>query len=48
MKPKGSNEIADATATNWTQVAGSDINGSWDLDGNLGIESNIPQMVFIM
>ena len=34
-------EIADATATNWTQVAGSDINGSWDLDGNLGIESNI-------
>ncbi|MFO0920248.1 MAG: LamG domain-containing protein [Candidatus Saccharimonadales bacterium] len=32
-------EIANANATNWTQVAGSEKNGSWDLDGKITIES---------
>ncbi len=26
-------ELADASSINWTQVAGNDINNSWDLDG---------------
>ncbi|MCA9347006.1 fibronectin type III domain-containing protein [Candidatus Saccharibacteria bacterium] len=32
-------ELADSNATTWSQVAGDDINGSWDRDGNLTIES---------
>ncbi|MCA9328861.1 hypothetical protein KC959_03745, partial [Candidatus Saccharibacteria bacterium] len=32
-------ELANANATSWSQVAGDDINGSWDRDGNLTVES---------
>ncbi len=28
-------ELANSSATSWTQVAGNDVNGSWDLDGQL-------------
>ncbi len=32
-------ELRDNEATTWTQAAGDDINGSWDRDGNLTVES---------
>ena len=32
-------ELADSSATTWTQQAGNDINGSWDLNGKVSIES---------
>ena len=28
-------EISDGSETNWTQVAGNDVKGSWDLDGKI-------------
>jgi hypothetical protein len=34
-------ELADSSATTWTQVAGNDLNGSWDLNGNLAINSTV-------
>ncbi len=32
-------ELADGSETTWTQQAGNDINGSWDLNGKVSIES---------
>ena len=34
-------ELANSAATNWTQKAGSDINGSWDLDGKLSVNAQV-------
>jgi hypothetical protein len=35
-------ELADGTVTNnWDQVAGNDINGSWDLNGKLAVNTSI-------
>jgi hypothetical protein len=34
-------ELNNSNATTWTQVAGDDINGSWDRDGNLTIDSSL-------
>ncbi len=33
-------ELSNSSSTNWSQVAGDDINGSWDRDGNLTVESS--------
>lgn len=32
-------ELADASETSWTQVAGNEQNSSWDLDGQLAVHS---------
>ncbi len=32
-------ELSDASSTTWTQQAGNDIKGSWDLNGKISIES---------
>ncbi len=32
-------ELANSTATTWTQRAGNDINGSWDLNGKLAVNA---------
>lgn len=34
-------ELADATATNWTQQAGNDTKNSWDLNGKLAVNAEV-------
>jgi len=34
-------ELADSAATNWTQVAGNDINRGWDLNGKFSVECSV-------
>lgn len=34
-------ELADSSATSWTQVAGNDFNSSWDLNGKLSVVSSV-------
>jgi Purple acid Phosphatase, N-terminal domain len=34
-------ELANTTATSWTQQAGNDIKGSWDLNGKLAVNSQV-------
>jgi hypothetical protein len=34
-------ELANASATSWSQQAGNDINGSWDLNGKLAVNAQV-------